>query len=188
MANIVSDAMVKVEAEKKINFMAYYDALTGLSNRTYFNLQLDKMIELAKRKEKLIGILFLNLDEFKSINDTMGHDSGDKLLIEVLETFSKVVRKSDAVCRFGGDRTFLVMLPDMDEPDQIKITTEKIMEVFEKPIELKNQEFYVTASCGVAVYPVDGHDSETLIKSANLAMYESKEGGKNRFTLYTTRY
>ena len=97
MANIVSDAMVKVEAEKKINFMAYYDALTGLSNRTYFNLQLDKMIELAKRKEKLIGILFLDLDEFKSINDTMGHDSGDKLLIEVSRRLSKVVRKSDAV-------------------------------------------------------------------------------------------
>ena len=184
MANIVSDAMVKVETEKKINFMAYYDALTGLSNRTYFNLQLDKMIELAKRKEKLIGILFLDLDEFKSINDTMGHDSGDKLLIEVSRRLSKVVRKSDAVCRFGGDE-FLVMLPDMDEPDQIKITTEKIMEVFEKPIELKDQEFYVTASCGVAVYPVDGHDSETLIKSADLAMYESKEGGKNRFTFCT---
>ena len=181
IANILSDAMVKVESEKKINFIAYHDELTGLSNRTYFNLQLDKMVELAKRKGKLIGILFLDLDEFKSINDTMGHGSGDKLLIEVAKRFSRILRKSDTVCRFGGDE-FLVMLPQMDETDQIKITTEKIMKAFEKPIKIKEQDFYVTASCGVAIYPVDGIDSETLIKSADLAMYESKKGGKNRFT------
>ena len=185
IANIVSDAMVKVEAEKKINFMAYYDALTGLSNRTYFNLQLDKMIALANRKEKLIGILFLDLDEFKSINDTMGHNSGDQILIEVSKRLSQTVRKSDVVCRFGGDE-FLVMLPQMDELEQIKITTEKIMEALKKPIKIKEQNFYVTASCGVSIYPTDGHSAENLIKSADLAMYESKGSGKNNFAFCTT--
>ncbi len=184
MANIVSDAMVKVESEKKIEYLAYYDALTGLANRTYFNLQLDAMIELAKDKEEYIGILFLDLDEFKSINDTMGHDSGDKLLIEVAKRLSQSVRHSDEVCRFGGDE-FLVMIPQIDDLAQIKRTTERIMEAFEKPIIIKEQDFYVTASCGVAVYPLDGLDSETLIKSADLAMYESKESGKNRFTFCT---
>ncbi len=184
MINIVSDALVKVETEKEINFMAYYDALTGLLNRTYFNLQLNKKIERARRKKKFIGILFLDLDEFKSINDTMGHDSGDKLLIEVAKRLSQSVRKADKVCRFGGDE-FLVMLSSMDDPAHIQIATRKIMEAFDKPIKIKEQDFYVTASCGVAIYPLDGLDAETLIKSADLAMYESKESGKNRYAFCT---
>ncbi len=184
MANIVSDAIVKVEAEKEINYMAYFDALTGLSNRTYFNMQLEKMIELSKRKEKLLGILFLDLDEFKSINDTMGHEMGDKLLVTIGERLSKVVRKSDVVCRFGGDE-FLVMLPQMDDVSQIEIATEKVMGVFQEAITIKDQNLHMTASCGVAVQPLDGQDTVSLIKSADLAMYESKKAGKNRFSFCT---
>ncbi len=184
MANIVSDAIVKVEAEKEINYMAYFDALTGLSNRTYFNLQLEKMIELSKRKEKLLGILFLDLDEFKSINDTMGHETGDKLLVTIGKRLLEVVRKADVVCRFGGDE-FLVMLPQMDDIHQIETATEKVMGVFQEAIIINDQNLHMTVSCGVAVHPLDGQDAVSLIKSADLAMYESKNSGKNRYSFCT---
>jgi diguanylate cyclase (GGDEF)-like protein len=184
MANILSDSLIKVEAEKRINYMAFYDSLTGLPNRTYFRTQLEKMVALAEKKDKLMGIMFLDLDLFKSINDTLGHEAGDKLLVTVAERLSRIVRKSDMVCRFGGDE-FLVMLPHMEEHGEIKAASERIMEAFKKPIRVGSQEFYVTASCGIAVYPSDGATAEMLIKNADLAMYESKKAGKNRYTFCT---
>lgn len=184
MSNLLSDSIMKVESEKKINFMAYYDSLTGLPNRAYFNDQVKKMTAIAQRKEMLLGILFLDLDLFKSINDTRGHDAGDMLLKTVAERFCKAVRRSDLVCRFGGDE-FLVMLPLMKSQDKIRTATEKIMEIFENTVSVKNQEFHITASCGVAVYPYDGETPEALIKNADLAMYESKNTGKNKYTFCT---
>lgn len=181
MANVVSDALVKVNAEKEISYMAYYDGLTGLSNRALFNNQLEKAISLAGRSEKLIGILFLDLDSFKAVNDTMGHEAGDMLLKEISRRLSHSVRRYDTVCRFGGDE-FLVMFPQIDTQEQIEQAGDKLMSVFEDPVILKGQEFYITASAGVAVYPIDGEDVETLIKSADLAMYTSKDHGKNQVT------
>ncbi|MGX8797730.1 EAL domain-containing protein [Fusibacter sp. JL298sf-3] len=184
MANIISDAITKVEAEKKINYMAYYDALTALPNRTYFTRELEKKIEQMHGVETPIGILLMDIDEFKSINDTMGHDSGDQLLLEVSKRLSQVAGVSDTVCRFGGDE-FLVVLPHMGTLSQIRKAIDHIVGVFDGPIEIKEQNFHVTASCGVAVYPFDGHNPETLIKSADLAMYASKNNGKNRVTFCT---
>lgn len=142
------------------------------------------MISLAERNDKLMGILFLDLDLFKSVNDTMGHEAGDSLLITIAERLNQIVRKSDMVCRFGGDE-FIVMLPLMEDEDQIRTAAEKLMDIFREPVSLRNQEFTVTASCGVAVYPYDGETAEKLIKNADLAMYESKNAGKNRYTLCT---
>lgn len=181
MANILSDSIVKTEAENRINSMAYFDPLTGLPNRTYFVIQLEKMISTAQREEKLLGILFLDLDLFKAINDTMGHETGDKLLVTVSERLAQSAGKSDMVCRFGGDE-FLVMLPLMEGEDHIRRAAERIMKSFDEPVYLKGQKFSVTASCGVALYPTDGKTADTLIKNADLAMYESKKSGKNQYT------
>ncbi|MGX8797731.1 EAL domain-containing protein [Fusibacter sp. JL298sf-3] len=181
MANIVSDAISKVEAEKKINTMAYHDGLTHLPNRAYFTRELDKKLERRSGGEEHMGILLMDLDDFKAINDTVGHDSGDLLLIEVARRLSQV---ADIVCRFGGDE-FLVLLPSIDAPYKIRKMVSEIIDVFDAPIKLKAQSFYVTASCGVAIYPLDGYDSETLIKSADLAMYTSKNKGKNSITFCT---
>jgi diguanylate cyclase (GGDEF)-like protein len=184
VTNALADAIVKVESEKKISYMAYYDALTGLANRTYFGLQLDKMIEIARRKNKLIGVLFFDLDEFKSVNDTMGHDSGDQLLKEISNRLSQTTRKTDSVCRFGGDE-FLIILPMMENIEEIESAAENMMKAFKAPTRIKEQEFFVTASCGIAVYPLDGTCSEMLIKSADMAMYEAKGNGKNSYSFWT---
>ncbi|WP_422485371.1 putative bifunctional diguanylate cyclase/phosphodiesterase [Gudongella sp. DL1XJH-153] len=184
LANIISDALVKIEAEKRINQMAYYDNLTNLPNRIYFNMELDQMLKLAKRNEKLVGVLFLDLDLFKSINDSLGHEAGDKLLITIGDRLTNLLRESDMACRFGGDE-FLIMLPQMKNLEDIRKATEKIMKAFEEPVTINGQDFYVTASSGVAVYPLDGEDSETLIKNSDLAMYESKNKGRNRYTFCT---
>lgn len=184
VSNALADAIIKVEAENKISYMAYYDALTGLTNRTYFSLQLDKMIQIERRKDELIGVLFFDLDDFKSVNDTMGHDSGDQLLKEISNRLSCLTRKMDTVCRFGGDE-FLVMLPMMGSIEEIITTTEKVMKTFEAPVRIKEQEFFITASCGVAIYPLDGTTSEMLIKSADMAMYEAKGNGKNAYAFCT---
>ncbi|WP_422485370.1 EAL domain-containing protein [Gudongella sp. DL1XJH-153] len=184
LTNMISDALVKIEAEKKINQMAYYDNLTNLPNRIYFNMELDQMLKLAKRNERLVGVLFLDLDLFKSINDSLGHEAGDKLLVTIGERLTSLLRESDMACRFGGDE-FLIMLPHMKNHENIRKATEKIMRAFEEPVTIDGQDFYVTASSGVAVYPLDGEDSETLVKNADLAMYESKSKGKNRYTFCT---
>lgn len=186
VGNSVSDAIAKVEAERQINFMAYYDALTNLPNRLYFTRELDKRIERSKGRETYMGILLMDLDDFKSINDTMGRDSGDLLLLEVARRLTRITKSSDTVCRFGGD-AFLILLPERKTHEQIEEMAETISRVFDAPVEVRAQNFYVTASCGVAVYPLDGQDSETLIKSADLAMYASKNKGKNSVVFCTTQ-
>lgn len=184
MASIVSHAIAKVEAEKKINFMAYYDALTHLPNRAYFTRDLHRKIERLQGADTLMGILLMDLDEFKSINDTMGHDSGDQMLLEVAKRLLQAVGDSDTVCRFGGDE-FLVLLPHRKVPEEIVEAVERLIGVFDAPIEVKERSFYVTASCGVAVYPFDGSHLEALYKSAELAMVASKTNGKNQTTFCT---
>ena len=184
IGNVISDALTKVRAEKDISYMAYYDILTGLPNRTLFKNHLEKAIALAERSEKLIGIMFLDLDAFKSINDTMGHEAGDLLLKEIGRRLSQCVRKYDTVCRFGGDE-FLVLFPQIATQEEIKLAGEKVMSQFEESVIINEQAFYITASAGFSVWPVDGLDSETLIKSADLAMYASKDQGKNQITFCT---
>ncbi|MDF2539770.1 MAG: hypothetical protein K0S76_2791 [Herbinix sp.] len=182
LANLLSDAISKIEAEKEIRYLAYYDALTGLPNPTLFRNRLEQAIHLAKRTETLIGVVFIDLDSFKSVNDTIGHLGGDEMIRLVAERLSECLRKQDTVSRFGGDE-FLIQFTQIDNIDYIKKVTENIMKIFDQPLTVKDQEFFVTASAGIAVYPIDGEDTETLIKNADLAMYASKDNGKNQFTL-----
>lgn len=182
LANLLADALAKVDAEKEINYMAYYDPLTGLPNRALLKNRLAQAIHLARRTEKLLGVMFLDLDYFKSVNDTMGHEGGDELLKQVARKLSGCVRKYDTVSRFGGDE-FLILLVQIPRIESIHSIAEKIMKVFEQPIIVQGQEFFITASAGVAVFPWDGEEAETLLKNADLAMYSSKDRGRNRYTL-----
>lgn len=182
LANIVADALVKVEAEREINYMAYYDQLTGLPNHTLFKDRLNQAIHLAQRSAKLIVVFFIDLDSFKAVNDTMGHLGGDELLKRVSERLQNRVRRYDTVSRFGGDE-FLVMLPQIADPEDIRKVAANLMDAFRQPVQVGGQEFFITASAGVAVFPEDGADAETLIKNADLAMYAAKEQGKNRYLL-----
>lgn len=184
IANIFADTQAKVDAERVIYQMALYDELTGLPNKALFNSHMEKALSLAERSNEMIGIVFVDLDSFKQINDTMGHNFGDQILKLASERLSLGTRKYDTVSRFGGDE-FLIMLPQMTSPEQIQQAANKIMSSFSEPIFVNEQEIFLTASAGISIYPYDGKDIEVLIKNADLAMYSAKERGKNRYAFYS---
>lgn len=182
LANLLADAILKVQAEKEIHQMAYFDALTGLSNRILFNERLEQAISMSRRTEKFIGVIFIDIDAFKSVNDTMGHEGGDELLKLFAQKCIQCVRKYDTVSRFGGDE-FLILINQIEDVEDLKSIAAKIIAAFGQPVTIKGQEFFVTASAGVSVYPADGDDPDTLIKNADLAMYIAKGKGKNQFIM-----
>jgi diguanylate cyclase (GGDEF)-like protein len=182
IANIISSALEKVKNEKEIKYMAYFDQLTRLPNRLLFTDRANQEISIAKRTVKMVAIVFIDLDSFKSINDSLGHEQGDELLIEVANIISKCVRNSDTVSRFTGDK-FVVLLNNISSSEDVVKIASKIIEMFNKPISLKDQEIFTTASIGIAIYPKDGEDVETLIKNADTAMYKAKNRGKNQYML-----
>lgn len=182
IAGIVADAILKVDAEKKINFIAYHDQLTGLPNRLLLNDRLEQAIAVSSRTEKMLAVVFIDLDSFKAINDTMGHDLGDQLLMQVSEMLSHSVRGYDTVSRFGGDE-FILLLNQIPGTVDLLCVMDKLMDTLQRPILLNGQETFITASAGVALYPQDGPDAETLIKNADTAMYHAKGEGKNRYAL-----
>lgn len=182
LANLLSDALMKVEAEQEISYLAYYDALTGFPNHTLFKNQLEQTIQFTKGTGKHIGVLFIDLDAFKTVNDTVGHLGGDEMLRQVACRLAGCLRPQDMVSRFGGDE-FLIMLTGIERVEDISKIAGTIMKSVAQPVIAKNQEFFITASAGIAVYPGDGESTEELIKNADLAMYASKEKGKNQYTL-----
>jgi diguanylate cyclase (GGDEF)-like protein len=182
VTNILADAMAKVQQEKEINEMAYYDPLTKLPNRLLFKDRVNQAILQANRTNKTAAIMFVDLDAFKSINDTVGHGGGDSLLKKIAEILQKALRKSDTVCRYGGDE-FMILITNIAAVKDIKALVEKVMGVFKKPFIINGQEFFITASAGVAVYPADGDDADKLITNADIAMYKAKEKGKNGYVM-----
>ena len=186
-ANIdLADEIKQLEkAQNKIERLAYYDHLTGLPNRLLLSDRLDQAIDLARRIEKPIGIIFMDLDGFKTVNDTLGHRQGDKLLKAVAARLVKLFRKSDTVTRISGDE-FIIMAPNLETADCIEKVAEKIVAAFQKPFMLNQQEVYVTVSVGISTFPADGQTGDELIKNADIAMYKAKEMGKNQYVLCTT--
>ncbi len=182
LSNITADAMDKMRTETRVHFLAYYDNLTGLPNRALFKDRTEQAISLAQRTEKTIAVIFLDLDGFKSINDTMGHQGGDYLIREVASQLMKCLRKTDTVARFGGDE-FVIMVNHLADVENIQRIMETLMGLFSKPFIVHGQEMFVTGSAGVAMYPIDGADTDTLIKSADIAMYHAKDKGKNQYVL-----
>ena len=167
-------------AQERIKYLAYHDHLTGLPNRLLFSDRLNQSILLAPRIEGTIGVIFLDLDNFKIVNDAMGHDQGDELLKLVATRLSGVVRKSDTVARIGGDE-FIIMVQDLKNVDGAIKIADKIINSFNQPFKINDQDTYISASMGVSIYLTDGEDVETLIKNADMAMYQAKEMGKNQY-------
>ncbi|MDF1523243.1 MAG: diguanylate cyclase, partial [Trueperaceae bacterium] len=179
LANLTSDALGKVEAEVEIQRLAYADPVTGLANRTLLRDRLEQALPLAARSGSLVGVMLIDLDAFKEVNDTVGHGAGDELLRLLAERLAGRVRRYDTVARFGGDE-FVVVVPQVARPEDVQAVAGHVMSAFGEPFVIQGQEFFVTASAGVAVYPVDGEDADTLIKNADLAMYAAKARGKHR--------
>ena len=178
------EAEARIEYAERIEYLAYHDGLTGLPNRSLFSKLLDQSVLQARRHKRLLAVLFLDLDRFKHINDTLGHDAGDDLLKEVASRLKGCLRESDTVARLGGDE-FVVLLPEIDDEKYVNTVAQKMLFAIAKPFTLIGQEFRVTVSIGISLYPRDGEDEETLKKHADVAMYHAKEEGKNNFQFYS---
>jgi diguanylate cyclase (GGDEF)-like protein len=175
---------IKLEHARRVEYLAYHDGLTGLPNRSMFNKLLTQSISEAHRYGRLLAVAFLDLDHFKQINDTLGHDAGDQLLRDVANRLKLCVRESDIVARLGGDE-FVVLLPELSDLTDAAVIAENILSTIAKPFTLIGQEFRVTASIGISAYPLDGLDEHTLTKNADVAMYKAKSAGKNAFQFYS---
>lgn len=180
VGNILGESNIKATTERKMEQMAYYDQLTNIPNRQLFGEYINQTLKTSEQSGDLFSIIFLNLDSFKIVNDTIGHHFGDKMLIMIADRLVKCLRKSDFVCRFGGDE-FLIMLNNIISNKDIQIVVKKIINQFEEPFLVDDQEFYITASIGISVFPIDGLDKDMLIKNADIAMYKAKNNGKNQF-------
>ncbi|WP_413303191.1 EAL domain-containing protein [Bacillus sp. 1P10SD] len=177
------DITERKRAEKTIQNMAFYDTLTGLPNRNRFRHHLNDALN-EQEENKMLAVLFLDLDRFKIINDTKGHNTGDIVLQRVADRLAMSVKKEGMVSRQGGDE-FIILLEDTDK-ESAALVAQRILYEFSKPIEVNKQEFFVTPSIGISLYPSDGLDEETLIKNADTAMYQAKERGKNNFRFYSS--
>ena len=172
------------ESEQKLYKMAYYDSLTGLPNRELFMEHLNHSILMARRNATMVGVLFVDFDSFKSVNDLAGHVTGDLVLWQAAQLISSCLREEDTMARFGGDE-FLIKVSNVKRLEDISITVNRIKEVLNEPITVQDVEYFVSVSIGVAIYPIDGEDPETLIRNADIAMYSAKNKGKNQCVFCT---
>ncbi|WP_186278745.1 EAL domain-containing protein [Lysinibacillus sp. BW-2-10] len=170
------------EKNKVIEYMAYHDGLTDLPNRRKFNEELIRFVNIAKSTNESLGLMYLDLDRFKYINDSLGHSMGDKLLQHLAKRLSMTIRDSDFVARMGGDE-FVVLLPNSNREQCLEVT-ENILDAFKNPFTIHSYEFHLTACIGLAIFPFDGEDANTLLKNADAALYRAKEQGKNKFSVY----
>ncbi len=182
---IIRDVTERRKTEETIRYLAYYDTLTNLPNRTLFNNRLALELSRAQRNKQKVSVMMLDLDKFKNVNDSLGHSFGDQLLQDVAKRLSETVRSSDTVSRMGGDE-FILLLPEITSGENITIIAEKILETIRKPFLINNQKLQITTSIGISIYPVDGEDAETLIKNADIAMYQAKQTGRDRYSQHKT--
>jgi diguanylate cyclase (GGDEF)-like protein len=192
---IIQDITELKQAEDQIRYLAFYDNLTGLANRSLFREHWTKIKPHADRNQHRVAVLFIDLDHFKRINDTLGHPSGDKALIAIANRLKSVFRYSDTISRSGkepptslisrvGGDEFTVLASDITTPDHIANLAERVIECLGHPIQLDDQLITMTASIGISVYPEDGDNIDTLLKNADTAMYEAKERGRNNYQFF----
>jgi diguanylate cyclase (GGDEF)-like protein/PAS domain S-box-containing protein len=184
IAAISRDIRARLAIEEKVAYMAQFDALTGLPNRNLFQDRLVQAMALAKRNDWPMAVLFIDLDRFKLVNDTLGHSAGDKLLKEAAERLRTCIRGSDTVGRLGGDE-FAAILSELSIPSDAGLVAQKFIDVLRRPFDLDGKETYVSASIGITVYPADSDSSEALIMNADAAMYRAKEQGRNNYQYFT---
>jgi diguanylate cyclase (GGDEF)-like protein len=171
-------------SRQQLEHLARYDHLTGLANRTMFRDRLDHAVASASRSGDHVALMFVDLDRFKDINDQLGHDAGDRLLVEIGRRLQAVARRTDTVARIGGDE-FTLVLENLDSPDGAATAAQKILEELERPIDISGREVVVTGSIGIAMFPDDARSVDDLLRHADTAMYEAKSGGKNTFQFST---
>lgn len=171
-------------SREQIHQLAYYDALTTLPNRRLLKDRLKQSLAQAKRYHRSLALMFLDLDNFKRVNDTLGHDMGDELLKVVADRLLACVRQIDTVCRQGGDE-FVIVLSEIANPEDAALVANKIITAINEPVSLLDKELHITTSIGIAIYPINGtDDAKELMKKADIAMYEAKKDGRNRFSFY----
>ena len=181
---VIRDITERKRMEQELSHMATHDALTGLPNRLMFSQLLNHAILSSQRNKKQLAVLFVDLDRFKIINDSLGHEAGDQLLQEIARRFRQSLRSVDVIARLGGDE-FIIFIEDFNELNQVATLAQKILAAAIKPIVLMGEECRVTASLGISIYPANGEDEQTLIKNADVAMYFAKEEGKNNYQFYS---
>ncbi|MEW6353469.1 MAG: diguanylate cyclase [Pseudomonadota bacterium] len=181
---IFSDITSLKHAENHYQQLAYHDPLTGLANRLLFEDRLRQALAQAQRHQQTIAVLFIDLDNFKPINDSLGHSAGDALMQAAAERLRGCVRNADTVARFGGDE-FTALLSGVKKAQDAGRVAKKILRALSEAFVLQGQEIHVTASVGVSLYPGDGADVDTLVKNADSAMYRAKQRGKNNYQFYT---
>ncbi|HET6719532.1 MAG TPA: EAL domain-containing protein, partial [Rhodocyclaceae bacterium] len=182
---VFSDITRLKSAQEALDFQAHHDPLTGLPNRLLLEDRLDSAVQRAKRERSSLALLFIDLDRFKNINDTLGHHVGDVVLCEAARRFTGAVREADTVARLGGDE-FIIVLENIHEPAAASRVAEKILVALHQAIVIAGQEFFIGASIGIGVYPQDGDNPADLLKHADAAMYRAKEHGRNTFEFFSS--
>jgi diguanylate cyclase (GGDEF)-like protein/PAS domain S-box-containing protein len=178
------DITKRIESEKKLAHLAHHDALTGLPNRTQIINRLNQALYHAEIHNRLIAVMFIDLDRFKEINDTYGHNVGDELLIQLTERLSRSVRSEDTVGRYAGDE-FVILLDDIDNEHHISILAQKLVDTLNEAFIIYGRKVKISASIGVSFFPTDGKTTNILIRNADIAMYRAKEIGKNAYQFYS---
>ena len=184
-AELTEEVGQRKRAEDQMRYHAYHDALTGLPNRALFQDRLAIALAQARRSRQMVGIMFLDLDRFKLVNDTLGHVIGDQLLQAIAKRLAGLVREGDTVARMGGDE-FAVLVPTASGAVDTSEVASRILKAFRQPWVVVDEEFHLTTSIGIAMYPSDGEDAETLLRNADTAMYRAKDEGRDGFQVFTT--
>ena len=179
----VASIVQTYQLQRRISHLAYHDALTNLPNRQLLIDRLTTALARAKRTQRKLGLLFIDLDNFKTINDTLGHAQGDDLLHIIAKRLVDCVRESDTIARLGGDE-FIILLTDIQTPEDASLVAEKLLNAISKPVRLQDHDIQISGSIGIAIYPGDGSDPGTLLRNADIAMYQAKELGRYRFRFY----
>ena len=184
MTAAIVDITERKQAEEKILHQAHFDVLTNLPNRFLVLDRLSQQLNEAQRKNELVAVIFLDLDDFKKINDSLGHETGDKLLVEAAERLRETVRSGDTVGRLGGDE-FIIMLTGINDAVDARPVAENLIEQFRKAFKIDHRELILTASVGISVFPLDGENASQLLRHADSAMYHAKELGRNTYSYFT---
>ena len=185
-AGIMRDVTERKWAEERIRHLAHYDELTGLPNRALFSQLLEQALSESKFAQKQVAVLFIDLDRFKLINDSLSHESGDAVLQQVAKRLTEALPRRDTIARFGGDE-FVVLMRDCSMPTDAAETAQKLLTALAQPMMVEGQEYHLTASIGISAFPGDGENAQTIMKHSDIAMYRAKEHGKNNYQFYSAQ-